>query len=90
MVASEPLTRRHTARWRSSPARNGAALASQSLAAASKSAASIGTSSSRRQRNFSNMAWTLGVPGSRISRGTSSEVSKHHAINSGQRGAAQP
>ena len=33
MVASEPLTRRYTARWRASPARNGAALASQSLAA---------------------------------------------------------
>jgi hypothetical protein len=35
-------------------------------------------------------AWTLGVPGSRIRRGTSSEVSKYQAINSGQRGAAQP
>ena len=35
-------------------------------------------------------AWTLGVPGSRISSGTSSEVSKYQAINSGQRGAAQP
>ncbi|HBH73634.1 MAG TPA: hypothetical protein DDY43_09370 [Synechococcales bacterium UBA10510] len=68
MPASDPLTRRHTARWRASPARNGAPLASQSLAAASKSAASIATSSSRRPRNFSNMAraarrsWWLIVP----------------------------
>jgi hypothetical protein len=68
MVASDPLTRRHAASWRASPARNGAPLASQSLATASKSAVSIATSSNPKLRNFSNMvraarrSWWLILP----------------------------
>jgi hypothetical protein len=68
MVASDPLTRRHTLKWRASPARNGSPLASQSLAAASNSAVSIATSSNPKLRNFSNMvraarrSWWLILP----------------------------
>jgi hypothetical protein len=55
-----PLVCRHTARWRASPARNDDSLASQSLAATSKSAASIGTISNRRPRDFSSMVSAAG------------------------------
>ena len=68
MVASEPLALRQTARCKASPARNGASLPSQNLAAASKSAASSGTSSNRSWHNLPNSpraasrSWRLIVP----------------------------
>ena len=68
MVASEPRALRQTARCKALPVRNGDSLPSQSLAAASKSAASSGTSSNRSWQNLPNSpraarrSWRLIVP----------------------------